>query len=90
VSDRILADIRTAYDKAIAKHGENVHDYPIWISLMTEELGEAAKEAHAFHWGGRNSVNRLLLLRGELIDLGQLVYATISQVDGELANEVRA
>lgn len=79
--DDILAEINAARDDAESKHGRNWHNYPTWISLLAEELGEAAKEAHSAHFGGDYINKASARLRAELLDVAQLAVALIEQID---------
>lgn len=92
---KVLEMVATSRMVAEIKHGTNTHYYPEWISLMAEELGEAAKEANAIHFRttritgkppGQRRSRLLHRMKHELLQVAQLAVATIEQIEKELGN----
>lgn len=88
ITDDRFANVYEAV-KAERQRAEEIHDGDAnietavdWISLITEELGEAAQFAHSLRWvhpGNQNSIgvqkHALSLLYKELIQVAQLAMS---------------
>lgn len=83
----ILADIVTERERQIKKWGEHSHRYPEWISLLTEEVGEAATEANKANWATElpETVRRMRLLRNELVQVGAVCVQILEDLDHNLS-----
>ena len=94
--ENILNEIKQERFRQNAKFGEQNHNPVEWIAILTEEVGEASKEAvdHHFEYGledlkfsGRNVVveatqnNRLRRYRKELIQIAAVAVQMIECLD---------
>lgn len=84
---QIFSDIAARHAEAVRYHGKNEHPWSVWISLLSEEVGEAAREANWLTFGGENAKDKafLRLLREELLDVAQIAVAAIKQIDKEMS-----
>ena len=48
--EKTLQDVRDERQRQTEKWGEQNNSYPKWISILTEEVGEAAKEANDYEY----------------------------------------
>lgn len=62
------------------------HSWPEWMSILTEEVGEAAQAANKAHWG--HTVPGLAELRTELVQTAAVAIQIIGHIDELLAGEV--
>ena len=68
-----------------AKWGRQEHSYPEWISLLTEEVGEAATEANKCNWAQTYDV--ALRHQAELFDELIQCAAVVFQIIEGMAEE---
>lgn len=92
----VLNDIFTERFRQFDRWGIQSHDYPTWIAILTEEVGEASKEA--VDYGCENppkggvlsdeiQVDRLRKLRKELIQVAAVAVQIIEALDLDLELE---
>lgn len=69
--------------------GRQRHAWPEWMSILSEEVGEAAREANQTHWGNGASRGQrdemLANLRRELVQTAAVCVQIIEHIDEELA-----
>lgn len=69
-------------DERVRQHmkwGTQRHSWPEWITILTEEVGEAAQQACAIHWNHANTER----LREELVQVAAVAVAIIEHIDEE-------
>lgn len=91
--DNVLNEIRKEIERQNFKWGEQNHNPVEWIAILTEEVGEASKEAVDFHFHNPvdkahtilpNTIeqkNRLQRYRTELIQVAAVAVQMIECVD---------
>lgn len=66
------------------KWGEQSHSPIEWMAILTEEVGEAAKEALEFHWNGkhyfRDREEVLMRYRAELVQVAAVAVAALESL----------
>jgi len=62
-----------------AKWGEQNHPPLQWLAILTEEVGELAKEVNEHHW--REQPNTLTKLRAELVQVAAVAVAWLECLD---------
>ena len=50
--DAVIEDLWDEREWALEHRGGPMRSYQEWISLIAEEVGEAAKDANQLYWGG--------------------------------------
>lgn len=87
--DAILIDVIHERFKQNDKWGVQRHPFPSWMSLLTEEVGEACKDANEINWvkdGSRGAqAEKLEALRTELIQVAAVAVAIVEHLDEDLA-----
>lgn len=88
---KVLTEIREERQKQNRKWGEQNHNLPEWIAILTEEVGEAAKEAVDYHFkhssSGGNAPNdelqmqRLKNYRKECIQVAAVAVQMVESLD---------
>ena len=88
---QILDDIQKERQRQTEKWDEQNHSYPKWISILTEEVGEAAKEANDYEYLldkiNNPSFDSVLLnqtlinLREELVQVAAVAVQIIEKID---------
>jgi hypothetical protein len=78
----VLSERRTQH----AKWGVQRHSWPEWISILTEEVGEAAERANQAHWPPprmTDQVRTIALdeLRLELIQVAAVAVAILEHIE---------
>jgi len=70
-----------------AKWGRQRHTWPEWMSILTEEVGEAAREANQAHWAPDAPIarDRVHALRRELVQTAAVAVQIIEHIDELLA-----
>ena len=64
--------------------GPTSHDLPFWMTILLEELGEAAEAALAdVTLEGEGSHHNLLICRAELIQVAAVAMAAIEDIDSK-------
>ena len=88
---QILDDIQKERQRQTEKWGEQNNSYPKWISILTEEVGEAAKEANDYEYL-LDKINNptfdsvllnqtLINLREELVQVAAVAVQIIEKID---------
>ena len=88
---QILDDIQKERQRQTEKWGEQNNSYPKWISILTEEVGEAAKEANDYEYL-LDKINNptfdsvllnqtLINLREELVQVAAVAVQIIEEID---------
>lgn len=73
--------------KQTKKWGEQNHNQVEWMAILTEEVGEAAREALEHHFKYAENPDALLKLREELIQVAAVAVAMVESLDrNELAD----
>ena len=90
-----LMDVRKERSRQDAKWGEQNHNPIEWMAILTEEVGEAAKEAVDFHFalgdidiklnaGVRLQADRLQRYRTEMIQVAAVAVSAVESLDRAL------
>lgn len=74
----VLNEVAAERDRQDAKWGEQNHDLPVWITVLAEEIGEAAQEVLAARAGERPA---MLRCRAELVQVAAVAVAAIEYID---------
>ncbi len=78
---KIFKEIQDERERQDKKWGEQNH-FPIeWIGILTEEVGEASKEAVDAHFGNKPKKECLSRYREELIQVAALAVQMIECLD---------
>ena len=96
-TESFVEDFRNAYDsraKAMSdiaserirqnrKWGVQYHNLPEWIAILTEEVGEASKEAVDYHFSNLNQSDKEILdrFRKELVQVAAVAVQVIEHID---------
>ena len=89
--EKTLQDVRDERQRQTEKWGEQNNSYPKWISILTEEVGEAAKEANDYEYL-LDKINNptfdsvllnqtLINLREELVQVAAVAVQIIEKID---------
>ena len=89
--EKALQDVRDERQRQIKKWGEQNNSYSKWISILTEEVGEAAKEANDYE-SLLDKINNptfdsvllnqtLINLREELVQVAAVAVQIIESID---------
>lgn len=84
-----MADILAERHGQLAKWGVQNHSPIEWMSILVEEVGEASKEAHEYHFAGVHyelDSQRLHRLRAELVQVAAVAVAMIESLDRNKLN----
>ncbi len=78
-----VGDILNEREAQNQKWGVQRHSWPEWLSILTEEVGEAARDANKTYWADNldTRTNHILLLRGELIQTAAVAVQIIEHID---------
>lgn len=80
----VLAHVARERSRQDAKWGPQNHTPIEWIAILSEEVGEASKEALEHHWAGKyypSDPERLGRLRSELIQVAAVAVAAVESLD---------
>lgn len=80
----VLAHVARERSRQDAKWGPQNHTPIEWIAILSEEVGEASKEALEHHWAGSHyghDPERLGRLRSELIQVAAVAVAAVESLD---------
>lgn len=78
------AEIRRERERQDEQWGQQNHHPVYWVSILTEELGEVAKEAIELdNYDGPARRAAARRLRAELVQLAAVAVATIDYLDRE-------
>lgn len=81
---KALADVVMERDRQDAERGEQNHSPVEWLSVLTEEVGEAAEAANKWNWNAQGEPlrrNRAAMLRTELTHVAAVAIAAIESLD---------
>lgn len=78
VDNGVLYDVLKERFRQDARWGEQNHRQMIWLGILAEEFGEAAKEINELYFNRAWSVARL---RNELIQVAAVAVAMVESLD---------
>lgn len=80
--DRVLADVREERGRQEAKWGPQNHPFPLWLTILSEEVGEASREfLHAAHEDREHGDEHATKLRKELVQAAAVAVQIIEVGD---------
>lgn len=82
--DRTMTDAKAERLKQLEKWGHQRHDLPVWMSILAEEVGEAAQQVNnlQFDPGGPQTQRlRKERLRDELLQVAAVALAIVQFID---------
>lgn len=82
-TQRVLRDVLAERGRQLERWGEQRHSPPVWLAILTEEVGEVAKEI-ADAWAGADILDAEAY-RDELIQVAAVAVAAIESIDGATA-----
>lgn len=96
--EKVIAEVRAERQRQNQKRGNQNHNAVEWISILTEEVGEAAKEAVDFHFGngeinpklpaGENLQRvRIENYRTECIQIAAVAIQMVESLDRQLGRD---
>jgi NTP pyrophosphatase (non-canonical NTP hydrolase) len=81
----VLQDVAAERAAQVEKWGTQRHSWPEWMSILTEEVGEAAQAANKAHWtvpDYRESIRKQVqALREELVQIAAVAVQIIEHID---------
>lgn len=85
MASEIIKEIEAERSRQDEKWGEQNHDLPVWLAVLTEEVGEVAKailEARAALPGNQMASTLYIEdLRKELVQVAAVAVAAIEYID---------
>lgn len=84
ITDAVLNEVAVERHHQDCTWGEQNHDIPTFMSILTEEVGEAARAGNDYHFSNPSSVAkpmRLLETREELIQVAAVAVAMVERID---------
>jgi NTP pyrophosphatase (non-canonical NTP hydrolase) len=78
-----LMDVLAERARQTARWGVQELSWPEWMSILTEEVGEAAQAANAAHWQRSD----LTQLRDELVQVAAVAVQIVEAIDGAAVQE---
>lgn len=81
---QVTDEVQDERRKQDRKWGVQNHSPIEWMSILVEEVGEASKEAHEYHFAGVHyelDSQRLHRLRAELVQVAAVAVAMIESLD---------
>lgn len=85
-TDRVLQEVLAERVRQDEKWGEqNGHDFE-WVSIMTEEVGEAAQAANEANFKSSKTRGDYAHLREELVQVAAVAVAWIEAIDRRRAS----
>jgi NTP pyrophosphatase (non-canonical NTP hydrolase) len=78
---RVEEDIRDERARQDAKWGEQNHRPPIWVTILTEEVGELSQAALADMFGGEGHSSHHVGMREEAIQVAAVAVAFVEYLD---------
>lgn len=70
--DRVIAEVRAERERQDVKWGEQNHDLPMWLAILSEEVGEVAKDVVEHYVKG---------YREELIQVAAVAISAVQALD---------
>ena len=78
IRNEVLKAINDERDRQDRKWGEQIHDYPTWLTILVEEVGEVAQAMQSEKgWGKSTDANNLYK---ELIQVSAVAVAICEQI----------
>jgi NTP pyrophosphatase (non-canonical NTP hydrolase) len=78
LTDKVIKDIRVERLRQDAKWGKQNHEYPVWLTILIEEVGEVAQAIQSNQgWGKQTDADNLY---NELIQVAAVATAIAEQV----------
>lgn len=77
----IIAEIANERIKQDKKWGEQNHHPVLYMNILLEEVGEAAKEANDIYWDSNKADVLAEKMRGELIQVAAVAVAMVECLD---------
>lgn len=77
---QIKLDIWRERQRQDAKWGAQRHSWPEWMTILMEEIGEAAMAANQLYWSSGGG-KRIAPLRKELIQSAAVIVAIVEHID---------
>lgn len=74
----VLHEVQAERTMQDMKWGDQNHSQMVWLGILAEEFGEAAKEVNEFHFGREQNPAKL---RQELIQTAAVAVAMIESLD---------
>lgn len=82
---RVLDDVVAERKRQVDKWGTQRLEWPVWLAVLTEEVGESAEAALEAHFETSTSLDHL---REELIQVAAVAVAIVEHIDAiDLASE---
>ena len=82
VSTPAIAAVLAEREAQTVRWGVQRHSWPEWLTILTEEVGEAASAANHAWWSpGSDGEDRLTPLRDELVQVAAVAVAIIEHID---------
>jgi NTP pyrophosphatase (non-canonical NTP hydrolase) len=75
---RIYRDIDDERDRQDARFGNQMHSWPIWAAILSEETGEVSEACLEAYWQEEGGINRL---RAELIQVAAVAVQMLEKLD---------
>jgi NTP pyrophosphatase (non-canonical NTP hydrolase) len=93
ITERVLVEVGWERERQDAKWGEQNHDLPTYLAILTEEVGEVAEAVLEHRFPGQAEkysaveveTARLCVVRDELVQVAAVAVAMIERVDRMLA-----
>ena len=94
----IVEKIMSERDRQNGKFGEQNHEPTFWVSIITEEIGEAAKEANDYQLNLMDihsefdpvaDMQNIIRLRDELIQVAAVAVNAIESIERNEIKELR-
>ena len=82
MNEIVLEAIKTELHRQNNKWGIQDHNVVEWMAILTEEVGEASKEAVGYHF--KHGGNRIGKLKIELIQVAAVAIQMIDSIDRQL------
>jgi hypothetical protein len=77
MNHKVYSDIMTERQRQDDKWGEQNHSAMEWLSILMEEIGEAAEGANEAHWHGGDYAS----YREEMVHSAAVIVAAIEDLD---------
>jgi NTP pyrophosphatase (non-canonical NTP hydrolase) len=74
----IYRDIDAERDRQESLYGDQLHSWPIWAAILSEETGEVSEACLQVHW---HEENALAHLREELVQVAAVAVQMLEKLD---------
>lgn len=75
---RVLDDVKTERGRQVNRWGTQRLDWPVWMAVLTEEVGESAEAALEAHFDRSSPLEHL---REELVQVAAVAVAIVEHID---------